>query len=100
MIRPSAKTYAAMVFAVLLPFVLDWLAWNTAMGLLALLLYNIYYLPLSWVGAPFYSHAAEIGVVPHLPGHILAALAYAAVVLAISAAWSRSRLRRQTEGTN
>ena len=100
MIRTGAKTYAAIVLVVVLPFVLDWLTWNTPIGLLGLLLYNIYYLPLSWIGAPFFSHAAEIGVVPHLPGVVLAGVFYAGVVFLVSAAWGRLRLHRRTEGAN
>jgi hypothetical protein len=99
MIRPRAKTYAAIVLVVL-PFVLDWLTWNSPIGLVGLLLYNVYYLPLSWIGGPFFSHAAEIGVVPHLPGRVLAAVFYSGVVFLVFAAWGSLRLHRRTEGTN
>ena len=96
MIRPRATVCVWFISVAMLPLVLYWGSRNDFIdaGLIWLFLYNVYYAPVSWIGAPFFRSAAEIGVVVPWPGYLFTVALYSGVIYAIFRSRARQRARR------
>ena|SRR6185503_4101200 len=62
-------------------------------GLVWLAFHHVYYMPLSWLGSPFFVPDGDLGFWVKWPGRVRAAIVYAAVFFAVVLFIDRRRRR-------
>jgi hypothetical protein len=77
---------------VALPFILDALMrWVEMHALAWFLPHQLYYLPLSWLGEPFFRPDSEVSFWVTLSGRVLAAVVYSGLLIGIRWLWRRRK---------
>jgi hypothetical protein len=96
MIRVSRSRIVVVLVVVLWPFFFDWLAQVNinGPGLIWFLLHQLYYVPLSWVGPPFFVPDPEVQFFVQTSGRLLAAVVYVGLFLGIVMLVDSRRSRR------
>jgi len=98
MIRRHRKLAIITVCVTLFPFVLELLTWLTPdIGLIWFFFHQLYYLPLSEVGQPFFVPDSEVGFWVQWPGRVLAVVVYGGGVILLARAYVRWRARSTPE---
>ena len=94
MLHRHRKLVISTVCVTLLPFVLELLTWLMPdIGLIWFFPHQLYYLPLSEIGEPFFVPDSEVGFWVQWPGRVLAVVVYGGGLVLLAWALSRWRAR-------
>jgi hypothetical protein len=94
MICRHRKLVIIVVCVTILPFLLELLTQLTPdIGLIWFFAHQLYYLPLSEIGEPFFIPDSEVGFWVQWPGRLLAMIVYGAGVVLLVRAYARWRTR-------
>jgi hypothetical protein len=98
MLRHHRKVVIVAGCVILLPFVLELLIRLTpSIGLIWFLPHQLYYLPLSEIGEPFFIADSEVGFWVQWPGRVLAVVVYGGCLVLLVWAYARWRGRNGSE---
>jgi hypothetical protein len=94
MVRRHRKLVIVAICVTLFPFVFELLTRLTPdIGLIWFLPHQLYYLPLSEIGEPFFVPDSEVGFWVQWPGPVLAVVVYGGGLLLLAWAYARWRAR-------